>query len=206
MSATTPSEASPRTTPAMRGFTLIELMIAITLLGTLVALGLPALIGSIRNSQVRSVAESLQNGVRTAQAEAVRRNRQVVMSFTNSTPAPAASAPWTVVADGKNWWLQTVPQFGETAGEFIRSGSLTDVASTVGITTPTAICFNSSGRLVTNVSSTGVPGASCTAAVTTFAVTQPNARNLQVTAQIGGQLRICDPNRPPLSDTSPDGC
>jgi type IV fimbrial biogenesis protein FimT len=193
---------------ATRGFTLIELMVTITLLGVLIALGLPSFITWIRNSQVRSVAEAVQTGVRTAQAEAVRRNRQVVMAFTNAIPAPAASAPWTVVAGGKNWWIQTVAQFGESA-EVIRSGTLVDVASGVSISgTPssTAVCFNSSGRLVTN-GSTGVPGASCAAAVTAFNVDTSNAdRPLRVIVQIGGQLRICDPKRPPLSDASPDGC
>ena len=192
------------------GFTLIELMVTIALLGLLVLLGLPSFTAWLRNSQIRSVAEVLQTGVRTAQAEAVRRNRQVVMSFTNASPSPAASAPWTVAAGGKNWWLQIVPQPGETT-DFIRGGSLADVASTVAIPdSPTAICFNSSGRLVANPSSTGVPGASCAAAVTTFNVRQATAqtddRPLRVIVQIGGQLRICDPNRPTLSDTSPDGC
>lgn len=201
-----------RCEPAERGFTLIELLVTITLIGLLLALGIPSFTAWIRNSQVRTVAEALQTGVRTAQAEAVRRNRQVVMSFTNATPAPAASAPWPVVANGRNWWLQTVPQFGESA-DFIRSGALADIASGVTIAgTPpvggfTAICFNSSGRLVTNSSTTGVPGASCAAAVSTFDVTQPNAdRSLRVIVQIGGQLRICDPKRPLLSDASPDGC
>lgn len=193
-----------------RGFTLIELVVTITLLGILMALSLPTFTAWIRNSQVRTVAEALQNGVRTAQAEAVRRNRQVVLSFTNATPAPPSAAPWAVVAGGSNWWTQTVAQFGETT-EFARAGALADVASGVTITaTPatTAICFNSNGRLVTNAA-TGVPGASCVAPNTLlkFDVTQTSAdRPLRVTVAAGGQVRICDPNRPALSSTSPDGC
>lgn len=205
-----------RLTPAFiaargrRGFTLIELVVTITLLGILVALSLPTFTAWIRNSQVRTVAEALQNGVRTAQAEAVRRNRQVVLSFTNATPAPPTAAPWAVAAGGKNWWAQTVAQFGETA-EFARAGSLADVASGVGITaTPaaTAICFNSNGRLVANAAP-GVPGASCDApvALLRFDISQTSAdRPLRVTVAAGGQVRICDPNRPTLSSTSPDGC
>jgi type IV fimbrial biogenesis protein FimT len=204
-----PGAVPDRSTAADRGFTLIELMVTITLIGMLLVLGLPAFMGWIRNSQVRSVAEALQTGVRTAQAEAVRRNRQVVMAFTNAPPSPAASAPWAVAAGGKNWWLQTVPQFGESF-DFIRGGAFSDIASDVTIAAApgtTAICFNSSGRLVTNTSGTGVPGASCTAQVSTFDVTQTGAdRNLRVIVQIGGQLRICDPHRPTLSDASPDGC
>lgn len=193
----------PLSRRAAGGFTILELMVTITLLGILFGLGLPSFTAWIRNSQIRTVSEALQNGIRTAQAEAVRRNRQVVMSFTNATPALNATA----VANGKNWSLQTVPSLGDTVGEYLQGGALADIASAVAITGgTTAICFNANGRLTTNTSP-GAPGASCSAAITTFNVTQPNAdRNLRVIVQVGGQLRMCDPNRPTLSSTSPDGC
>jgi type IV fimbrial biogenesis protein FimT len=198
------SSSSRRRATAERGFTLIELMVTITLLAILVTLSLPSFTAWIRNSQVRSVAEALQGGLRTAQAEALRRNRQLVMSFTNARPTPSGT---TAVADGKNWALQTVAQFGESS-EYVTGGSLADVASAVTITSGvSAVCFNASGRMVTNTSSTGVTGASCTAALTTFDVVTPGAdRNLRVVLQLGGQVRMCDPKRPTFSATSPDGC
>ena len=190
--------------PPSRGFTLIELMVTLTLLGILVALSIPSFTSWLRNSQIRTVAEALQSGIRMAQGEAVRRNRQVVMYFTNANPASGSTA----VAGGKNWALQTVAQFGETA-EFIAGGKLTDIASSVAIANDqaaTAICFNSNGRVVANASP-GVSGASCPAAATVFNVTMTGAdRPLRVMLQLGGQLRMCDPNRPQLSSTSPDGC
>jgi type IV fimbrial biogenesis protein FimT len=190
--------------PAARGFTLIELMVAIALLGILLVLAFPSFTSWIRNSQIRTVTEALQGGLRTAQAEALRRNRQVVMSFTNATPTPSGT---TAVADGKNWSLQTVAQFGESA-EYITGGSFAGVASAVTITSGvSAVCFNASGRLVANASGTGVTSASCAAAVTTFDVATTGAdRPLRVVLQLGGQVRMCDPNRPAQSATSPDGC
>ena len=178
--------------PGVRGFTLVELVVAITLLGLLIALGLPSFTAMIRNSQVRTVAEGLQNGVRLAQAEAVRRNRQVMFSLTNAQPAlNAASA-----ANGKNWSMQTVGQFGEAA-EFIQGGALADVASAVAITGPASICFNSNGRLVT----------ACNAGATAFDLSQASSdRPLRVTVALAGQVRMCDPNRPALSASAPDGC
>ena len=201
-----------RRRPAVaNGFTLIELIVTITLLGILVALGLPSFTAWIRNSQVRSVAEALQNGLRTAQTEAVRRNRQVVMSFTDDAN-PLDKNPNTVVG-GKKWVLQTVASAFAADPEvtLIASGSLADVASGVAISGPStgAICFNSSGRLVDNTNPTSSPStAKCTAtAATTFNITQTNAdRPLQVTVAVGGQVRMCDPHRPALSSTSPDGC
>ena len=194
------------------GFTLIELIVTITLLGILVALGLPTFTAWIRNSQVRTVAEALQNGLRTAQTEAVRRNQDVVMSFTND--ANPQLNP-NMVANGRNWSLQTVGSafVGDGAAEFIKSGVLADVASGVTITisplsTDGAICFNSSGRLATNTAPTGLPStATCTGTAKTFNIAQTNAdRPLRVTVAVGGQVRMCDPQRPALSSTSPDGC
>ncbi len=187
-------------------------MITVTLIGLLVALGLPSFTAWIRNSQVRTVADALQTGIRTAQAEAVRRNRPVVLSFTNATPNPSTAV--TAVAGGTRWALQTLPRVGETGASaltleerYVGSGKLTDVAagvaiaSTVPDNTVKAICFNSSGRMMTNAA------AECVAAATTFAISQTSAdRNLNVLVALGGQMRMCDPLRPALSASSPDGC
>jgi len=194
-----------------RGFTLIELLVTFVLLGILLKLGLPSFTAWMANTKVRTVAESLQTGVRLAQAEAVRGNRQVVLSFTNATPGANAAA----AAGGKSWSLQTVPVFGnttdpDTQSKYIQGGALTDVASGVTMTsTPaglTALCFNSNGRLVLN-SSPGPSGATCSAASATFDVRHPTAdRPLRVIVGVAGQIRMCDPNRPTLSANSPDGC
>ena len=191
--------------PVASGFTLIELMVTITLLGILISLSLPSFITWIHNSQVRTVAEALQAGLRTAQAEAVRRNRQVVMTFTND--ANPTLNP-TAVANGKNWSIQTVasPFINNNVAEFVRAGVLTDVASGVGITgAPKAICFNANGRLMAPTGSAAT--ADCVGTPAAFQVTQTASdRPLNVTVAVGGQVRMCDPNRPALSSTSPDGC
>ena len=188
----------------VRGFTLIELIVTVTLVGILLAAGLPAFQAWISNAQVRTVAEALQTGIKGAQAEALRRNRQAVLAFTDATPGLNVSA----VAGGKRWSTQTVAQFGEAA-EFAGGGSLADVASTVAIAaapSTSALCFNSNGRLVTN-NAPGLPGAACSAAATRFDITRSGAdRPLRVTVSLGGQVRMCDPSRPALSAATPDGC
>ncbi len=190
------------------GFTLIELMVTISLLAVLVVLAVPAFTTWIKNTQIRTAAEALQGGMRVAQAEALRRNRQVVMAFTNSAPASGATA----VANGKNWTLQTVAQFGESS-EYISGGGVAETNSAVTIAgttaspagTVNAVCFNAAGRLAENASP-GVTSASCVATATSFAVDQANGdRPLRVVLQLGGQVRMCDPKRT-LSPTAPDGC
>jgi type IV fimbrial biogenesis protein FimT len=189
-----------------RGFTLIELLTTLSVLGVLLQLSLPSFTIWINNTRIRTVADSLQNGVRLAQAEAVRRNRQVVLSFTDRTPALGVPA----VAGGTNWSIQTVAQFGGGDAEFVQGGSLVDVASgvTIGAIGPAvnALCFNSNGRLTLN-NAPGPAGAVCRAAAVAFEVNRASAdRRLRVLVGVGGQLRMCDPGRPTLSSASPDGC
>jgi type IV fimbrial biogenesis protein FimT len=194
------------------GFTLVELLIALTLLSVLLVLAAPSFATWIRNAQVRTISEALQNGLRVAQAEAVRRNRQVVFYLTNDDPGLGA-AP---AANGRNWVIRWIPLPGDTvdatapANEpFIQGGSLADVAAAVEIGGPTAVCFNSLGRRVPNAA-TGVAGAVCTADIAnplaSFQITRAGAdRSLRVTVGLGGQVRQCDPARP-LADSTPDGC
>lgn len=189
-----------------RGFTLIELLTTFVVLGTLISMALPSFGVWIGNAQVRTVADSLQNGIRLAQAEAVRRNRQVVLSFTAGTPRLNAPA----LAGGKNWSMQTVQQFSAGDSEFVQGGAFADVASAVTIESVgapvSALCFNSNGRMVVNASP-GPAGSACSAAAAAFEVNRAGAdRRLRVLVSVGGQIRLCDPNRPTLSSASPDGC
>jgi type IV fimbrial biogenesis protein FimT len=80
----------PRLVPlhAMRGFTLVELMTGIGISAILAAIAVPQFNVFIQNARIRASAESLQNGLSLARAEAVRRNERV--EFVRS------SAGWTV--------------------------------------------------------------------------------------------------------------
>lgn len=210
----TPNSSVDHARGAVRGFTLIELAVTVTLMALLVMAGLPSFMTWIRNSQVRTVAEALRDGVHRAQSEAVRLNQSVVLSLTNATPMLNAPS----VANGKNWAIQTIAPFNgadpSRPATFVMGGALTDVASGVSIAGTTfAMCFNANGRLIQVPSptgtpaATGVPNATCAAGVQQFDITQANAdRRLRVRVEVGGQVRMCDPDRPTLSATSPEGC
>ncbi len=194
--------------PKAAGFTLIELLVTITLLGILLALTMPSMSVWVRNNSVRTVGDTLQNGLRLAQAEALRRSRQVAFSLTNSDSPEAGVA---ATDNGSNWSINTVPSM--TAGEtsaFVQSGVFGKVAAGVQITGPATICFNSVGRLVANAAPalTDVTGGATCSVTTTptynIAVTGAD-RPLQVVVALGGQVRMCDPAKT-LSAANPDGC
>jgi type IV fimbrial biogenesis protein FimT len=185
------------------GFTLIEMMVTITLMSILMMLAMPSFTTWVANNKVRTVSDSLQNGLRFAQSEALRRSRPMVFSLTNSA---APQSGLTAVNNGSNWSIHVSKSSLEVSSAFVQAGVLPDVASGVSITGFAAICFNAMGRLAANTD-TGVNGASCNtdSSVFVYKIDAVGAnRPLQVLVGLGGRVRMCDPARK-LAD-SPDGC
>ncbi|HTC38878.1 MAG TPA: GspH/FimT family pseudopilin [Steroidobacteraceae bacterium] len=199
------------------GFTMIEMVVTMTIFAILVALGVPAMTTWIRNNKVRTVTDSLQTGLRLAQTESLRRSRQVVFSLTNSTTPTAIPLP--AVVNGTSWAIYTVPSMtdGSEVPTFIESGVLSNASTNVTVDSNgvSAVCFNSVGRLVANVSANVVlvtGGANCVQPnvgappVQVFNITTPGAdRPLRVNLGLGGQVHMCDPNVA-ISDAHPEGC
>ena len=194
---------------ARGGFTLVELMVTISILAILMMIGVPSMAEWIRNNQVRAVASTLQNGLRTAQTEALRRSRQVVFVLTDSKPA-ASSDPVSAKANGKYWATYTVPLNGSSESkELLDTGVVSDVGEGVTLTGPSAVCFNTLGRVMANTSPASISGATCafpsSGATHSFDVERTGAkRRLRVLLSVGGQVRMCDRDR--NVDTYPDGC
>jgi type IV fimbrial biogenesis protein FimT len=188
-----------RSHPAVAGFSLIELMVVVVILAILSMLALPSYNRWIANTQVRTAAESLQNGLRQAAGEAVKRNTQVDLVLTDdadlTTPTP------TALATGRSWVVR-VPAIVNppTAAELVNakaqaegSRNVTVTAAQLGAATPVSVVsFNGLGRLVA-----GAPAVQ-------IDLTNANSdRPLRVIVSTGGRVRMCDPAFPA---TDPQGC
>jgi type IV fimbrial biogenesis protein FimT len=204
-------------TPAksVSGFTMIEMIVTLTIFSILVALTIPTMKDWIASTKVRAVADGLQNGMRFAQSESLRRSRQVVFALTNSTNPQGDFTAGTLAANanGSGWVIVTIPAMvdGSESAVFVGSGVLTSAGSAVAITgAPTAVCFNSVGRLVANAA-TGLSGGACTNTATgtppkyTYQVALSGGHPMNVQLALGGQVHLCDPSQT-LSNTNPYGC
>ena len=164
------------------GFTLIELLITIAILALLLALAAPGFSAFIKNTQIRTAAEVIQNGLQLARGEAIRRNVPVQFSLTSVVAGggDTGASDWTVSVVGTGEVIQN-----RLAAEGSRNVSVTAAQPTV--------IFNGLGRAnVVSAISVNPDSGSCS----TF-------RCLNVRVSVGGQIRMCDENRP---DGDPQKC
>jgi len=200
-----------RAAPRVAGFTIIEMMVTLVVMAVLLGLAMPAMSTWIRNSRLRAASDSLQDGIRLAQAEALRRSYQVVFSLTDDKPT---TSTYTAKTSGKNWAAKTVKRLTTDTSDFIEAGVIAELDSSITITGPQSICFNSIGRLVANTDP-GTNAGECvlptnTPPMQTYDISYTDAvagvdRPLRVTVALGGQVRLCDPAKT-LSSDHPDGC
>lgn len=198
----------------MRGVSLIELLIGIAVFAISLALGMPSLNEWINNSQVRNTAESLQNGLNFARAEAVRRNTVVRLQFTDTLASGCVLS-----TSGASWIVnmsQSVTPAGlcgadvsdSTSPFILQKGSpvTSKTNAQVSASPQAVIAFNGLGRIAgTTNPTTGVGGLTLqiTSSSGTCVAAGGKVRCLNVLVTPAGQTRMCDPARS-ASATPPD--
>ena len=170
-----------------RGFTLIELAIALVVISVLFVLGVPSFKAWVLNSQIRNGAEAVLNGVQLARANAIQRNLLVV--FTLTPQAGSTPASWSVDLDN-----------GTTN---IQRWSAAEGASQTLMTTndgTTKVTFNGLGQRVTNTDASASLAQVDVASSTSSAA---DVRPLRVVVGAAGSAKMCDPS---LATSDPRAC
>lgn len=163
------------------GFSLIEMMIVVAILAIVAAIAAPAFEAWIANTRTRSMAEAIQNGLRLAQGEAVKRGVQVQFVLTNSAPITKNVA---ASSTGQNWVIQTMQRANPaTTDEFVQGASLANVGNNSTVVASAAtVTFNSFGRVENPVGG-----------VSYDLSTTNGDRPLRVEVSNSGAVRMCDP-------------
>lgn len=184
-----------------KGVTLIELMIGIAIVSLLMVIGVPSFRLWIQNTQTRTAAESIQNGLQIARVEAVRRNVNVRFSLTDAS----GTVTWTVdcvnVTADCPAGIQS--RSGGEGGANARVGisvaalpspvpaGYFNTALAAGAGLPAGVTFDGMGR----VPALNPDGTVNNDDITRIDVTNVNAgvRRMVVVVGTGGQIRMCDP-------------
>jgi type IV fimbrial biogenesis protein FimT len=201
------------------GFSLIELMVVVSVLAVLLGLALPSFSEWIRNNQVRSAAESLRDGLQLARSEAVKRNARVRFQLVSTLDAGCAinaTGPYWIVNAGASvspaGACNAAP--GTTTAPAVVQASPATASSarvTLAVRGASAVnavtAFDAAGRQV------GTSNPITTAGSPAFFVDVSSAagaclptgkvRCLRVTVSTAGQVRMCDPT---VTGTDPARC
>ncbi|MFT3858790.1 MAG: GspH/FimT family pseudopilin [Aquabacterium sp.] len=90
---------------ASSGFTLIELMVTVTILAILLALGVPSLTEMMRDKAANASAEALAADLRLARMEAVKRGQQVSLcGVVLKTPAGGGAPQYECMTTQNGAW------------------------------------------------------------------------------------------------------
>lgn len=73
------------------GFTLIEILVVLVIMGTLVAIATPALLHWRPSMQLRAASEDLLVNMQKAKLHAIKTNRDVIFTFNIAAPCPGGS-------------------------------------------------------------------------------------------------------------------
>lgn len=168
-----------------RGFTLIELMVTISILAIVMLLAIPEFTSMIKNNSISSMNNNLLAALNFARTEAVKRGVPVSVCATANSSFAACGSAWNL-----GWLIFVNPTGGNTlsntsSAPLLKVEKITDQSATisvspnVGIATytttgfPTAAssnvsftikstgCTGDAGRIVT-ISVTGRPSATAT--------------------------------------------
>jgi type IV fimbrial biogenesis protein FimT len=175
------------------GFSIIELLITIAVLGILFMVGLPSLATWMQNTQVRNSAEAMVAGLQLARQEALRRNRTV--QFTLVDTLAASCVP---LATGRNWVVSLSDPSSacdqapsETGAGIIQKRPAEEGSGNAVVSANnSSVSFSGLGRLASGSAATRID-------VTSMAGTCQSAsgviRCLRVDVAASGSIRMCDP-------------
>jgi len=177
-----------------RGFTIIEVVIAITIAAFMLAAMMPSVGAWMRNAKIRTAAESISSGLQHARNEAVRRNQPVSFYLVSDTDAVSMTDGCALSATSSGWVVSATSPAGKCATDrdsFVAlrppgdtAGGLSVLAQDTSATSATTVTFNGYGQI------SNLLPISC---IKLSNASDSTTRALNIAVNAGGQIRMCDP-------------
>lgn len=189
-----------------RGFSLIELLVTISIVAILVVMAVPNFRSWMNDARIRTAAESIQNGLRNARNEAAQRGTYVRFELTSASGAAwrfcqLATVEQTCTSTGST--LIETRGASESAVAISASTSATSqtqsaLATALSGGVPAALTFDPLARANTGGSGTALTRVDVMGSTSV-------GRRLSVLVSAGGMVRLCDPSSA-LAATNAQSC
>lgn len=185
-----------------RGFTLIEIVVVMTVLALMLMAAAPGMGAWLDNTQIRNAAESVQNGLQIARNEALRRNESISFYLValsnpavlgNDCTLSGSSASWVVSVSSPAGYCASEPSTSVApmlvTGQPVGNANRVTVGALQGdgATMATTVTFSGLGRI-----------SNAADAARQIDVTGPVAgghyRRLRIAISPAGNVRMCDPD------------
>jgi type IV fimbrial biogenesis protein FimT len=189
-----------------RGFTLVEMMVAISIIVILLGIAIPNFRTFVLNAQIRSTAEGLLAGLNLARTEAIRRNTHVtfwmVDGITSTCDQVNTGTSWVVSVNDPEDSCHSAAST-TSSPRIVQARAATEVGGNITVTATGGTCLTFNGFGGTEAKCTGG-----TARLTQIAIAPPTgttARALRIALSGAGSVRLCDPDTS-LDTSDPARC
>ncbi|PPC97668.1 GspH/FimT family pseudopilin [Methylotenera mobilis] len=181
-----------RTSFSHAGFSLVELMVAVAVIGILAVFALPSYTIWIENTRIRNAADSINSGLQKARVEALKRNADVKFEI-------GVGSDWTIGC------VNVTADCPDTIEERrVKEGSSASISVTATPVGSTILVFTSLGRVRSALE--GAPEEPFTQLdIDNSSMSGSESRDLRILIDAGGAGKMCDPYTG-LSDTDPRKC
>ncbi len=197
-------------TGTAQGFTLVELMVGLTIVGIVIAMGMPGFTTYLQGSKLANSAFSYLSGIQLARAEAIRRNQLVQFILTADPISVGIQNTAALNPNGQNWVVRFLDPTGPTPPfTLIQAKSAQEGAYSSAGVSPVLVAGSATLPAVFDGSIT-FNGFGATGATYALDLSNPNGgacapagpmRCPRVRVTAGGQASVCDPTIVAVGDS-----